>query len=80
MRKTITLFAVVLLQFLTLSHAIMFINLLSDRQIIQDQVLEILPMVSETSAISEELNKYQTFDVVLMTVSGQGTTSGNGTK
>jgi len=53
---------------------------ISDRQLIQDQVLEILPMVSEASAISEELNKYQTFDVVLMTVAGQGTQAGNGTK
>ena len=69
-----------LLPFPTLSHANMFINVRSDRQIIQDQVLEMLPMVSETSAISEELNKYQTFDVVLMTVAGQGTTPGNGTK
>ena len=53
---------------------------MADRQIIQDQVLEILPMVSESNAISEELNKYQTFDVVLLTVSGQGTASGNGAK
>ena len=53
---------------------------MADRQIIQDQVLEILPMVSEANAISEELNKYQTFDVVLVTVSGQGKASGNGAR
>jgi hypothetical protein len=39
-----------------------------------------LPMVSEANAISEELNKYRTFDVVLVTVSGQGTASGNAAK
>lgn len=39
-----------------------------------------LPLVSEVNAISEELNKYQTFDVVLMTVAGHDGTTNKGTK
>jgi len=51
-----------------------------DRQIVQEQVLDILPLVSEVNAISEELNKYQTFDVVLMTVAGHDGTTNKGSK
>ena len=51
-----------------------------DRQITQEQVLDILPLVSEVNAISDELNKYQTFDVVLMTVAGHDGTTNKGTK
>jgi len=51
-----------------------------DRQIVQEQVLDILPLVSEVNAISEELNKYQTFDVVLMTVAGHDGSTTKGTK
>jgi len=51
-----------------------------DRQITQEQVLDILPLVTEVNAISEELNKYQTFDVVLMTVAGHDGTTTKGTK
>ena len=51
-----------------------------DRQITQEQVLDILPLVTEVNAMSEELNKYQTFDVVLMTVAGHDGTTTKGTK
>ncbi|KAK6981972.1 Kinesin-like protein kif28p, partial [Biomphalaria glabrata] len=36
------------------------------QQVVQEQILEILPMVSEVNAISEELNKYRSFEVVLI--------------
>jgi len=51
-----------------------------DRQITQEQVLDLLPLVTEVNAVSEELNKYQTFDVVLMTVAGHDGTTNKGTK
>jgi len=51
-----------------------------DRQITQEQVLDILPLLSEVNAISEELNKYQTFDIVLMTVAGHDGTTTKGTE
>lgn len=51
-----------------------------DRQITQEQVLDILPLVTEVNAVSEELNKYQIFDVVLMTVAGHDGTTTKGTK
>jgi len=47
---------------------------------VQEQVLDILPLISEANAISEELNKYQMFDVVLMTVAGHDGTTTKGTK
>jgi len=47
---------------------------------VQEQVLDILPLVSEANAISEELNKYRMFDVVLMTVAGHDGTTTKGTK
>jgi len=53
---------------------------LPDRQITQEQVLDILPLVTEVNAVSEELNKYQVFDVVLMTVAGHDGTTNKGTK
>ncbi|XP_052232106.1 kinesin-like protein KIF28 isoform X2 [Dreissena polymorpha] len=42
-----------------------------DQQIAQEQVLEILPMVSEVNAISEELNKHKSFEVVLISAAAQ---------
>ncbi|XP_078606813.1 kinesin-like protein KIF28 isoform X8 [Branchiostoma floridae x Branchiostoma japonicum] len=40
---------------------------MSKEQIIaQEQILELLPMVSEVNAISEELNKHRTFEVILI--------------
>ena len=43
----------------------------TDQQIAQEQVLEILPMVSEVNAVSEELNKHRTFEVVLVSAAAQ---------
>lgn len=43
----------------------------TEQQIAQEQVLELLPMVSEVNAISEELNKHRTFEVVLISSSAQ---------
>jgi len=37
-----------------------------DQQRAQEQVLELLPMVTEMNAVSEELNKYRGFELVLM--------------
>ncbi|CAE1299414.1 Kinesin-like protein KIF1B,Kinesin-like protein KIN-4B,Kinesin-like protein KIF1A,Kinesin-like protein KIF28P,Kinesin-like protein KIF16B,Kinesin-like protein FLA10,Kinesin-like protein KIN-12D,Kinesin-like protein KIF17,Kinesin-like protein KIN-4A,Kinesin-like protein unc-104,Osmotic avoidance abnormal protein 3,Kinesin-like protein KIF1C,Kinesin-related protein 1,Kinesin-like protein Klp98A,Kinesin-like protein KIF14,Kinesin-like protein KIF18B,Chromosome-associated kinesin KIF4,Kinesin-like protein KIF1 len=39
---------------------------LQQQQITQEKVLEILPMVSEVNAVSDELNKHKSFEVVLM--------------
>ena len=61
---------------------IFYIHIHTDQQIAQEQVLEILPMVSEVNAISEELNKHRTFEVVLISAAAQeGSMSGkSGTK
>jgi len=37
-----------------------------DQQRAQEQILELLPMINEMNAVSEELNKYRKFDLVLM--------------
>ncbi|CAK8695890.1 unnamed protein product [Clavelina lepadiformis] len=37
-----------------------------DQQKAQEQVLELLPMISEINAVSEELNKYRHFELVLI--------------
>ena len=37
-----------------------------DQQIIQEQILELLPMISDVNAISDELNKYRHFEVVMI--------------
>ncbi|OAF69255.1 hypothetical protein A3Q56_02996 [Intoshia linei] len=42
-----------------------------EQQIMQEQILEILPMVSEVNAISEEMNKHRTFEVVLISAAAQ---------
>ena len=44
--------------------------------------MEILPLVSEVNAISEELNKHRTFEVVLISAAAQEGTYGTnaGTK
>lgn len=44
---------------------------ISEQQIVQEQVLEILPMVSEVNAVSEELNKQISFEVVLISAAAQ---------
>lgn len=38
----------------------------SDQQKAQEQVLELLPMIGEVNAVSEELNKYRHFELVLI--------------
>ncbi|XP_078336848.1 kinesin-like protein KIF28 isoform X14 [Crassostrea virginica] len=46
-------------------------GLSKEQQIVQEQVLEILPMVSEVNAVSEELNKQKSFEVVLISAAAQ---------
>lgn len=46
--------------------AAMLNGLTKEQQITQEKVLEILPMVSEVNAVSDELNKHKSFEVVLM--------------
>jgi hypothetical protein len=43
----------------------------TEQQVAQEQVLEILPMVTEVNAVSEELNKHRTFEVVLISAAAQ---------
>jgi len=47
-------------------------GLSKDQQRAQEQVLELLPMVSEVNAISEELNKHKNFEVILISGVAQG--------
>jgi kinesin family protein 1 len=44
-------------------------NLTIEQEEIQEKILSLLPLLSEVNAISEELNKYRTFEIVLMPVS-----------
>ena len=44
-------------------------NLTVEQEELQEKVLSLLPLLSEVNAISEELNKYRTFEIVLMPVS-----------
>lgn len=44
---------------------------ISEQQIAQEQILELLPMVTEVNAISEELDKQRTFEVVLLSAAAQ---------
>ncbi|KAK3605709.1 hypothetical protein CHS0354_013504 [Potamilus streckersoni] len=46
-------------------------DLTKEQQIAQEQILEMLPMVSEVNAVSEELNKHKSFDVVLISAAAQ---------
>ncbi|XP_076469926.1 kinesin-like protein KIF28 isoform X2 [Babylonia areolata] len=46
-------------------------GLTKEQQVAQEQILEILPMVSEVNAISEELNKHKSFEVVLISAAAQ---------
>ncbi|KAK3761147.1 hypothetical protein RRG08_022551 [Elysia crispata] len=51
-------------------------GLTKEQQIAQEQILEVLPMVSEVNAVSEELNKYKSFEVVLISAAAQESTTG----
>ena len=44
-------------------------NLTMEQEEIQEKILSLLPLLSEINAISEELNKYRVFEIVLMPVS-----------
>ncbi|XP_062501904.1 kinesin-like protein KIF28 isoform X2 [Corticium candelabrum] len=48
-----------------------------DQQIAQEQVIELLPLVSQVNAISEELNKHKAFEVIILSAAAQ---EGKGTK
>ncbi|GFS07875.1 kinesin-like protein [Elysia marginata] len=50
-------------------------GLTKEQQIAQEQILEVLPMVSEVNAVSEELNKYKSFEVVLISAAAQESTT-----
>ena len=56
----------------------MLIYSCTDQQEAQEKVLEILPMVSEVNAISEELDKQRTFEVVLLSAAAQEGAHGHG--
>ncbi|CAF0889778.1 unnamed protein product [Adineta ricciae] len=44
-------------------------NLSIEQEVIQEKILTLLPLLSEVNAISEELNKYRVFELVLMPIS-----------
>ncbi|CAF3702022.1 unnamed protein product, partial [Rotaria sordida] len=44
-------------------------NLTIEQEEIQEKILSLLPLLSEVNAISEELNKYRVFEIVLMPIS-----------
>ena len=43
----------------------------TDQQRAQDQILELLPMINEVNAVSEELNKHKAFEIVLISGAAQ---------
>lgn len=44
-------------------------NLSIEQETLQQKILPLLPLLSEVNAISEELNKYRTFEIILMPIS-----------
>ena len=44
-------------------------NLTTEQEDVQEKILSLLPLLSEVNAISEELNKYRVFEIVLMPLS-----------
>ena len=42
----------------------------ADQARLQEQILELLPQISEVNSVSEELNKYRVFEPILMTACG----------
>jgi pSer/pThr/pTyr-binding forkhead associated (FHA) protein len=48
-----------------------------DQQVAQEQVIELLPLVSQVNAVSEEMNKHKTFEVIILSAAAQ---QGRGTK
>lgn len=55
-------------------------GLTKDQALAQEQVLELLPMVSEVNAMSEELDKKMSFEVILISAAAQGGGADKGTK
>lgn len=41
-------------------------TLTKEQQVVEEQIIELLPIISEVNAISEELNKYRLFEVILV--------------
>ncbi|KAJ8041556.1 Kinesin-like protein KIF28P [Holothuria leucospilota] len=46
-------------------------GLTKEQQRAQDQILELLPMVNEVNAVSEELNKHKNFEIILISGAAQ---------
>lgn len=44
-------------------------NVNMEQSVIQEKILNLLPLLSEVNAISEELNKYRVFEIILMPIS-----------
>jgi kinesin family protein 1 len=55
-------------------------NLTIEQEEIQQKIFSLLSLVSEVNAISEELNKYRTFEILLMPISSWDGISGKGSK
>jgi kinesin family member 1 len=55
-------------------------NLTIEQEDIQEKILSLLPLLSEINAISEELNKYRVFEIVLMPISSWDGASVKGSK
>ncbi len=51
-----------------------------EQEEIQQKVLSLLPLLSEVNAISEELNKYRIFEIILMPISSWDGISVKGSK
>lgn len=56
-------------------------NLLTiEQEQLQQKILNILPLLSEANAISEELNKYRVFEIILMPITFYDGVFGKGSK
>jgi hypothetical protein len=44
-------------------------NLTIEQEEIQEKILSLIPLLSEVNSISEELNKYRIFEIILMPIS-----------
>ncbi|XP_046842712.1 kinesin-like protein KIF28P [Xenia sp. Carnegie-2017] len=52
-------------------------GLSKEQQLAQEQVLELLPLVGEANAVSEELDKHKNFELVLISGAAQGNLTGS---
>jgi kinesin family protein 1 len=55
-------------------------NLSVEQEEIQEKILSLLPLLSEVNAISEELNKYRVFEIVIMPISSWDGIAAKGSK